>query len=62
MTDWILRRNEDGKFVNQPGALKSYITNASRAQRFPTREAADANKCDNETAVLREYWLDEGLK
>ena len=45
-----------GKYAAKPGSRSSYTTNLKHAQKFPTKEAAEANRCpENERAVrLRE--------
>jgi hypothetical protein len=48
---YVIRRKGDGKFVNQPGSQSSYTTNIIRAQKFATKEAAEASCCGNEYAV-----------
>lgn len=48
---YVLRRNEDGKFVTAPGSAKSYTTRIENARRFATLEEANRNKCGNETAI-----------
>lgn len=53
---YILRRNEDGKFVAPPGSPKSYVAGPLAARRFPTHEAAQAEACGNETVVDLAAW------
>jgi len=48
---YVLRRHEDGKYVAPPGSPKSYVTDLRKARRFPTRAAAEADACGNETAI-----------
>lgn len=56
---WVLRRNEDGKFVTPPGSEKSYTPAIQRAATWPTKEAAEANACGNERAVEKRLWQSE---
>ena len=46
---FVLVRNEVSKFVCPPGAEKSYTSDLTKARIYPTREAAEADKCGNET-------------
>jgi len=46
---FVLVRNEDQKFVCPPGAEKSYTSDLSKARIYPTGEAAEIDKCGNET-------------
>lgn len=57
-SDWVLRRQEDGKYVNKPGSANSYTKSPLRARRFPTREAALADACGNESPVPLQAILD----
>jgi hypothetical protein len=45
---YVLKRNEDGAYVAQPGSASSYTNNIRAARKFPTREAAQADACGNE--------------
>ena len=47
---WILR-DDRGRYVNLPGSRSSYTNRPHEAQRYLTREAANADRCGNETAV-----------
>lgn len=49
MFDWIIRANGTDKFVASPGLSSSYTRNRMDARRFPSREAALAECCGNET-------------
>ncbi len=55
---YILRRNEDGKFVMAPGQFRSYTPNPRNARRFATAECAEDNRCGNETVQRYELWAD----
>ena len=46
---YVLKRNEDGKYVAPAGSKNSYTTKLEQARTFPTREAALADACGNET-------------
>ncbi len=48
---YVIRRNEDGKFVATPGSKSSYTQFLQKARTFSTREAAAADCCGNEYAV-----------
>ena len=48
---FLLKRQEDGKYVAYPGAAHSYVRDARDARRFQTREQAEANRCGNESVV-----------
>jgi hypothetical protein len=47
------RRRPDGPlmYVAVSGSESSYTRNLDRARRFPTREAAQRDACDNESVV-----------
>lgn len=48
---FVLQRT-DGKFVTPPGSEHSYTFDLMKARTFPTREAADADRCvENERVV-----------
>ena len=46
---FVLVRHEDGKFVCPAGSEKSYASDLAKARIYPTREAAEADKCGNES-------------
>jgi hypothetical protein len=48
---YVLRRNEDGKYVRPSGMTTSYTTDITKARQFPTLEAANRERCGNETAL-----------
>ena len=54
---YVLKRHEDGKYVALPGSHHSYTTDLRRAQIFPTKEAAEKDKCGNESALTVESQL-----
>lgn len=48
---YVIRRS-DGKYVSKPGSQSSYTNRLENAQKFATKEAADANRCPgNESTV-----------
>ena len=54
---FVLVRSEDGKFVCPPGSEQSYTKDLTKARIFPSREAAGADKCGNETIYPVEHFL-----
>lgn len=49
---FVLKRTSDSKYVAQPGSESSYTTKLERARVYPTREAADGDRCvENERVV-----------
>lgn len=44
---YLIQRN-DGKFVSRAGSQHSYTKNWQDARIFPTRQAAESEKCGNE--------------
>ncbi len=46
--EYVIVRNEDGKYVAEPGSEHSYTSKLERARRFKTHEAAQADCCGNE--------------
>jgi hypothetical protein len=51
MPGFVIQR-DDGKFVTPPGQHKSYTTDLTKARVFPSREAAEADRCpENEQVV-----------
>lgn len=50
MSGFVLRRTDQGGgYVAPAGSAKSYTHNKQRARVYPTREAAEADRCENET-------------
>lgn len=41
----------DGYYTAMPGSVHSYTRSLENAQKFSTREQADAEKCGNESVV-----------
>lgn len=48
---YVIRRNEDGKYVRPGGYETSYTDRLQEAKQYPTRESAERDKCGNETVV-----------
>lgn len=48
---YVLKRNEDGKYVAPAGSKSSYTTKLEKARTFPTREAAERDACGNERVL-----------
>lgn len=49
---WVIRRTDQwGGYVAPAGSNKSYTPMVSRARRYTTREAAQADCCGNERPV-----------
>lgn len=48
----IKRTDQGGGYVARSGSASSYTRNIERAQKYDTREEADANRCpDNEIVI-----------
>lgn len=48
---YVIRRNDDGKYVAPSGSLQSYTRSLEKARVYPTKDAAEAVKCGNETVI-----------
>ena len=49
----IKRTDQGGGYVAKPGSKNSYTKNPSSARRYPTKEAAEADRCrGNEVIVI----------
>lgn len=49
---FLLKRVSDGKFVAKDGNITSYTMHINLVKIFPTREAAERNRCgENEIIV-----------
>lgn len=49
---YVLQRVEDGKYVTPPGTgSESYTDKLQNARFFPSREAAEKDRCGNEVIV-----------
>lgn len=44
---YVIKRGSE--YVAYPGAAKSYTRSLEQARKFPTRAAAEADACGNET-------------
>lgn len=56
----IKRTDHGGGYVSKPGSAKSYTRDARNMRKYPTREAADADRCvENEIVVDFEQLLDQ---
>lgn len=51
MSGYVLRRDEDGKFVSPAGRRRSYVVALQNARVFPTRAAAESERCGNEEVL-----------
>lgn len=49
---FVIRRVGDDKFVAPPGREKSYTPDLTQARIFPTREAAEAERCVENEYIL----------
>ena len=49
---FVIKRTRDGKYVAKPGRLKSYTTKLEHAERYPTRERAEACMCKGNERVV----------
>lgn len=50
---YILRRTDQGGgYVAQPGSHNSYTKDPLKARRFPTREAAERDRCPGNEVVV----------
>lgn len=57
---YVLRRT-DGKFVTPSGSEHSYTSDLMKARIYPTRDAADTDRCvENESVVPVESLLQRG--
>lgn len=60
MRQWVIKRHEDGWYVTRPGSAKAYSPDIRKARVFPTREAAQADACGNESVVSVEEEIGRG--
>ena len=49
MKAFVIRRDDDGKYVAPPGSEKSYTRKLEDARTFATRADAERDACGNET-------------
>lgn len=53
MSGYVLRRTDQGGgYVAESGSDKSYTHQLENAKRFPTREAADADRCKGNEVIV----------
>ena len=45
---YVIRRNEDGRYVSRLGSEHSYTRRLEDARAFQSREIAERNACENE--------------
>jgi len=48
----LKRKTRGGEYVAKPGHRSSYAKNIKYAQRFSTREAAEANRCIESEVIV----------
>lgn len=48
----IERTDQGGGYVAQPGSRGSYTRNIEKARKYPTREAAEADRCEGNEVVI----------
>ena len=48
----LKRTDQGGGFVAPPGSAKSYTQSRQRARQYPTREAADADRCPGNEIIV----------
>jgi hypothetical protein len=41
----------DGKYVAKPGSKNSYTSKLANARQFPTREAAESDRCPGNESI-----------
>jgi len=51
----IERTDQGGGYVAQPGSRSSYTTDIRRARKWPTREAAERERCLGNEVVVSVY-------
>ena len=56
---YVIQR-EDGRFVTRPGSRHSYTAYLQNARVWSTREAAEAERCENESVLSIESVLSMG--
>lgn len=50
---YVLQRTTDGAFVAPPGSPKAYVKSLQNARTFPTREAAERERCPENERIVR---------
>jgi hypothetical protein len=59
---YVLQRT-DGAYVTHPGSAHSYTRYLQEARTFPTREAAERERCpENERVLILEEAMGSGIK
>ena len=48
---YVLIRHDDRKYVARPGSEHSYTRRLEEARTWPTKEAAEPERCENESCV-----------
>jgi len=48
----IKRTDQGGGYVTPPGSAKSYTRDATYARTYPTRDAAEADRCKGNEIVV----------
>lgn len=57
---YVLRRtNDTGGYVAKPGSRSSYVRDIRCARRFPTREAAERDRCPENEVVTEAFFNEE---
>lgn len=51
---WVLWNPERRMYVRPPGEERSFTRSPTRAAIYPSKSAADANRCGDEVAIPRE--------
>lgn len=54
---FVIERSK-GEYVAKPGLTRSYVKSLKNARKFKTVEAAESEKCDDESIVDLEKLLD----
>lgn len=48
----LKRTDQGGGYVAPPGSAKSYTRSRAAARQFPTREAAEADRCPGNEVIV----------
>lgn len=51
MSGYVIKNNYSGKYVTPPGSVHSYVKSLENARVYPTRDAAVADSCEDETVI-----------
>lgn len=49
---YVLIHNGTGKYVSRPGSEHSYTNKLQNAATYPTRDAAEANRCPGSEHIV----------